>query len=485
MIEMSSNQKKLAVDWIEENKELIVDVHQKIWEWAEVGLQELKSGKLMADILEENGFEVERGVAGMPSAFVATYGSGRPAIGMMGELDALPSISNKAVPYREPLVEGGPGHGCGHNSYAATALGASLAAKEVMEKEKLPGTIRCFGCPAEETLVGKVYMVRDGCFDGLDACLGHHPGSMNTAGLRSGNAMNSVKFEFFGKASHAAGSPEQGISAMDAVELMNIGVNYMREHIVQEARVHYVVENGGVQPNVVPPYARSWYYVRAPRRDLVEKYYQRLLKMADGADQMAETTHKVEFLTGVHNGVPNRPLAEAVVSNMREIGAPTYTDEELEFAAKLAESVSHEEKMTRLRKLAEILPGALELEDVDLDTNIYDPFGEEIKGGGGSSDVADVAWNCPTQQFSTAYFIVGAPGHSWQHVAVGGMSIGHKSTVFASKVMATTVLDLLTKPDLLKKVREDWEERMEGFTYKSPLPPDLKPPLDQLEKQPG
>ena len=480
---MSTNQKKMTLDWIEENKELIIDVHQKIWEWAELGLQELKSGKLMADILEENGFEVERGVAGMPSAFVATYGSGKPAIGMMGELDALPSISNKAVPYREPLVEDGPGHGCGHNSYAATALGASLAVKEVMAKQKLKGTIKCYGCPAEETLVGKVFMVRDGYFDGLDACLGHHPGSMNTAGLRSGNAMNSVKFEFFGKASHAAGSPEQGISAMDAVELMNVGVNYMREHIVQEARVHYIVENGGVQPNVVPPYARSWYYVRAPRRDLVDKYYQRLLKMADGADQMAETTHKVEFLTGVHNGVPNRPLAETIVANMREIGAPTYTEEELEFAAKLAESVSHEEKMTRLRKLALILPGALELEDVNLNTNIYDPFGEEIKGGGGSSDVADVAWNCPTQQFSTAYFIVGAPGHSWQHTAVGGMSISHKSTIFASKVMATTVLDLLTKPDLIKKVRKDWEERMEGFTYKSPLPPDLKPPLHQLEKQ--
>jgi aminobenzoyl-glutamate utilization protein B len=483
MVDYMPSNKKMALDWIEENKELIVDAHQKIWEWAEVGLQELKSGKLMADILEENGFEVERGVAGMPSAFVATYGSGKPAIGMMGELDALPSISNKAVPYEEPLIEGGPGHGCGHNSYAATALGASLAVKEVMEK-KLKGTIKCFGCPAEETLVGKVFMVRDGYFDGLDACLGHHPGSMNTAGLRSGNAMNSVKFEFFGKASHAAGSPEQGISAMDAIELMNIGVNYMREHIVQEARVHYIVENGGIQPNVVPPYARSWYYVRAPRRDLVEKYYQRLLKMADGADQMAETTHKVEFLTGVHNGVPNRPLAEAIVANMREIGASNYTEEEYGFAARLAESVPHEEKMTRLRKLALILPSALELEDVDLDTNIYDPFGEEIKGGGGSSDVADVAWNCPTQQFSTAYFIVGAPGHSWQHTAVGGMSIGHKSTVFASKVMAATVLDLLTEPELLEKVRKDWEERMEGFTYKSPLPPDLKPPLDQLEKQP-
>jgi aminobenzoyl-glutamate utilization protein B len=235
---------------------------------------------------------------------------------------------------------------------------------------------------------------------------------------------------------------------------------------------------------VVPPYARTWYYVRAPRRDLVDRYYVRLLKMAEGANLMAETTHKVEFLTGVHNGLPNRPLAERVVANMREIGSPTYTEEEEAFAAKLAESVPHAEKMDRLNKLSRFIPEAMGLEHVNLDSNIYDPFGEEIKGGGGSSDVADVAWNCPTQQFSTAYFIVGAPGHSWQHTAVGGMSISHKSTVFAAKVMAATVVDLLTSPELVKKVREDWEERMKGLTYKSPLLPDLKPPLDQLEKQP-
>jgi len=294
-----------------------------------------------------------------------------------------------------------------------------------------------------------------------------------------------VKFEFFGKASHAAGSPEQGISAMDAAELMNIGVNYMREHVVQEARIHYIVEEGGEQPNVVPPYARTWYYVRAPRRDQVDQYYDWILRIADGADQMARTTHRVKFLTGVHNGMPNRPLAELIVANMREIGAPTYTEEELEFARKLGETTPHEEKMSRLRKLAEILPSALELEHVDLDTNIYDPFGEEIKGGGGSSDVADVAWNTPTQQFSTAYFVVGAPGHSWQHTAIGGTSIGHKSTVFASKVMAATVIDLLTNPERLKAAKEDWENRMKGLVYKSPLPPDLKPPLDQLPPMVG
>ncbi|MBN1401158.1 MAG: amidohydrolase, partial [Anaerolineae bacterium] len=294
---MAEQGKQIAIEWVEAHKPLLVDTHQFLWQNPEVGLQELKAGKRLADILEEHGFAVERGVAGMPSAFVATYGSGSPLIGMMAELDALPELSQKAVPYREPAVEGGAGHGCGHCGYATAALGGALAAKAAMEALHLPGTIKCFGCPAEETLVGKVFMVRDGIFDGLDACLGHHPGSTNSVGLGSGNAMNSVKFEFYGKASHAGGSPEQGISALDAVELMNIGVNYMREHVVQETRMHYVIEAGGHEPNVVPAYARSWYYVRAPTRELVEQYYAWVLKIAEGADLMARTTHKVRFLT--------------------------------------------------------------------------------------------------------------------------------------------------------------------------------------------
>ena len=473
-----SKEKQVALDWIEENKELLTDVHQQIWEFAEVGLQEMKTSKLVTDILEKNGFRMEKGVASMPSAFVATYGSEKPVIGLMGELDALPGISNKAVPYKEPLVEGGAGHGCGHNSYATTALGAAIAIKEAIDKHKLKGTVKYFGCPAEETLVGKVFMVRDGVFDGVDACLGHHPGSSNSAKLGSGNAMNSVKFEFFGKASHAAGSPHQGISALDGAELMNIGVNYLREHIVQEARVHYVVEDGGHEPNVVPPYARSWYYVRAPTRDLVADYYERVLRMAEGADLMVGTTHKVKFLTGVHNGMPNKPLAERIVANMRKIGAPTYTEEELTWARELGKSISRDQKRKGLMRSK--LPNAMELLDVNINTNIYDPYGEENKGGGGSSDVADVAWNLPTQQFSTAYFIVGMPGHSWQHTAVGGTSIAHKSTIFASKTMAATTIDLLTKPDLIAAAKADWETRMEGLTYISPLPPDLKPPLNQL-----
>ena len=472
--------KRVALDWVDEHEDTLVDIHHKIWKLAEVGLQENETAKLLTDILEKEGFKVERGVAGMPSAFVATYGSGSPTIGIMGELDALPGISNKPVPYKEPLVEGGPGHGCGHNGYATTALGGGLAVKTAMDEGLVKGTIKVFGCPAEETLVGKVFMVRDGVFDGVDACVGHHPSSFNGARLKSGNAMNSVKFEFYGSASHAAGSPEMGVSAMDAVELMNIGVNYMREHVVQETRIHYVVEDGGHEPNVVPPYARSWYYVRAPERELVDMYYQKVLDIADGADKMVGTTHRVTFLSGVHNGMENRVLAETAVANMRLIGAPTYTEEEEAFAAELAKSIPREKKKIGLMKST--LPDAMELMDVNLNTRIYDPAGEGEKGGG-SSDVADVAWNMPTTQFRTVYTIVSAPGHSWQNVASNGTSIGSKGTVFASKVMAATVIDLLTDEKLLQSAKDEWARQMQGRVYKSPLPPDLKPPLDQLKKQ--
>ena len=472
--------KQTMWDWIAGHEDVLIGAHDRIWEWAEVGLQETRSSHLLTSILRENGFAVERGVADMPTAFVATWGSGEPVIGVIGELDALPGVSQKALPRREPLVEGAAGHGCGHNIYAATALGGVLGAKAAIVQGGIGGTIKYFGCPAEETLVGKVFMVRDGLFAGVDACLGHHPGAANGVYLGSGNAMNSVKFEFFGVASHAAGSPEAGISALDAVELMNVGANYMREHIVQEARLHYVIEDGGHEPNVVPPYARVWYYVRAPERGLVEQYYEWLLRLADGADLMAKTTHKVTFLTGVHNGMQNCVLADLVTANMREIGAPVYTEEELAFAREVGASVPREQKIARLRTGP--LPDWEQLADVDLNRRIYDPYAAERKGGG-STDVADVAWNLPTVEFGTTAFVTGVPGHSWQHAACAGMSIGRKSTLFASRVMAGAVLDLLTRPELTAKAWEEWRCKMKGRQYKSPLQMDLKPPLDQLPSQ--
>jgi len=469
--------KKIAQDWIEENRGLIVNVNDRIWEYAEVGLQEFKSSKLIADTLERHGFEVDHGVAGMPTALVATWGSGEPVIGIQGEYDALPGVSQKAVPYQEPLKEGAPGHGCGHNVYASSGVGGVLGAKAAMEEAGIPGTVKFFGCPAEETLIGKVYMVRDGLYEGVDAVLGHHIGVVNSVPLQSSNAMNSAKFFFHGRSSHAGSTPWQGRSALDAVELMDMGVNFMREHVVPQSRIHYVIQDGGGQPNVVPPVASSWYFVRAPSRETVEHIYSWICEIAEGAARMAQTRHEIRFQTGCYNKLPNRALAEVVVANMREIGAPTYTEEELAFARRIGEQVTPDEKRTS----GYACPGWEELMDVDLNTNIIDPWGEGTVMGG-STDTSDVSWQAPTAEFNTGSRVLGAPGHSWMMTATSGMSIGHKNAVFAAKAHACTAIDLLTKPELLKRSWEEFERRKGGREYRSPLPPDLKPPLDQLPR---
>lgn len=480
MIHMSQIAKQKALKWISENEERIIEISDKIWEFAELGLQEFKSSALLVEELKKAGFKVEMGVAGMPTAFVATYGAGEPVIGVMGEYDALPGLSQKTLPKREPLKEGAPGHGCGHNIHGTSGLAGAIAAKVVMESGGIKGTVRFFGTPAEESASGKVFMVRDGVFDGVEAVLSHHPGSMNTSGLASSLANNSVKFHFYGVSSHAAGSPEQGRSAMDAVELMNIGVNYLREHVIQEARIHYVVEAGGDQPNVVPAYARSWYLVRAPERDQVDLIYNRILEIAKGAAVMTGTTHKVEFIKGVYNELPSRTLSELVASNMREIGAPKYTDEEMGFAKEISKTITPESKREALRKSKR--PGWEKLLEVDLDQTIPDAWNEgQVQPG--STDVSDVSWKAPTMEFSTATYVLGTPGHSWQNVAQSGMGIGHKSLIFAAKTICTSVIDLMTKPELLKRGQDEHRQKLAGRVYKPPIPSDLKPPLDMWSKK--
>jgi len=476
---MSQTAKQKALDWISENESRIIEVSDRIWEFAELGLKEFKSSSLLAEELRKAGFKIEMGVAGMPTAFVATYGSGEPVIGVMGEYDALPGLSQKPLPTKEPLVEGAPGHGCGHNIHGASGMAGAVGAKMAMEANGIKGTLKFFGTPAEESASGKVFMVREGVFDRVDAVLSHHPGSMNTGGLASSLANNSVKFHFYGVSSHAAGSPEQGRSAMDAVELMNIGVNFLREHVIQEARIHYVVEAGGDQPNVVPAYARSWYLIRAPERDQVDLINNQILEIARGATMMTRTTHEVEFIKGVYNKLTNRVLSELVVSNMREIGAPKYTEEEQSFAKEIAKTITPEMKRGSLRKSKR--PGWEKLMDIDLDQSIPDAWNEgEVSPG--STDVSDVSWKAPTMEFGTATFVLGTPGHSWQNTAQSGMSIGHKSLLFAAKTISASVIDLLTKPELLKKAKDEFEQRLAGRVYKSPLPPEVKPPLDLWSK---
>jgi aminobenzoyl-glutamate utilization protein B len=464
-----------ALDWIAKNEKMIIDVSDTIWEYAELGLQEFKSSKLIADKLENHGFVVERGIADMPTAFVAAYGGGKPVIGIMGEYDALPGISQKPVPYKDPIVEGAPGHGCGHNIHGASGMAGAIAVKDAIEKNEIQGTIKFYGCPAEENYSGKVFMVRDGFFDDIDAALSHHPGYFNWASIGSSLAVNSVKFHFHGVSSHAAASPDRGRSALDAVELMNVGVNFMREHIIQEARIHYVIERGGQQPNVVPPYARTWYYIRAPERHQVDELYKRILKIADGADLMARTTHEEEFLEGTYNVLPNVKLSELITTNMREIGTPAYTQKEMDFAEEISKTITREEKAAGLRQTKR--PNWEDFMDVLMDRTIADAW-DEGHVMPGSTDVADVSWVTPTMEFYTATNVLGIPGHDWQTVSLCGTSIGHKSLIFASKVIACSALDLLTKPELLKTVHKEFEKRKAGRTYKSPIPDDVKPPLD-------
>jgi len=474
-----SSEKEYAISWIDNNRARIVEISDKIWSFAELGLVEYKSSSLLINELKKHGFRVKRGVAGMPTAFIASYGESKPIIAVLGEYDALPGLSQKKIPRKEPLEPGKPGHGCGHNIYGASGIAAAIAARYAMEKYGVKGTVRFYGCPAEENLSGKVFMVRDGYFRDVDAVIGHHPGTMNGANLKSSLALNSVKFHFYGKSAHAGGSPDQGRSALDAVELMNVGVNFLREHVIQDARIHYIIDSGGDQPNIVPDYARSWYYVRAPEREQVEFIYEWVLDIAEGAAKMTRTRVKYEFIGGLYNMIPNRVLSETVVKNMRVIGPPKYSDEEIEFAEEIAKSIPPEMKIEALRRSKR--PGWEKLIDKLIDDEIPDPWGEgEVSHG--STDVADVSWQAPTVEFSTAAWILGTPAHSWQAVAQSGVGLGHKSLIFAAKTAAATIIDLMTNEDLLKSAKKEYEERLRGRKYKSPIPPDMKPPLDFWEK---
>ncbi len=466
--------KETSWKWIDEHHDQLIKISDDIWGYAEYGLCENKSSKLIAETLEKHGFSVKLGVAGMPTALIAEWGKGKPIIGVMGEYDALPGISNKVLPHKEALVEAGMGHGCGHNIHGTTAMSAAIAVRYALEEHGLCGIIRFYGCPAEENFGGKNYIVRAGLFEDVDACLSHHPGNINTARLCSNNATNGVRFHFYGKTAHAAANPEQGRSALDAVELMNVGVNYLREHIIEKARIHYVIEVGGGQPNVVPDYARSWYYIRAPERDQLASIYKRIEKIAEGAALMTETTFKIESNGAGYNKITSKTLSELVVTNMREVGPTKYSEEELKFAAEIAKSFSKQQKIDSLKQLK--LPEWEKYVEVDLPTDILDAW-DEGEVSPGSTDVSTVSWVVPTMEFGTTCNVLGAPGHSWQFVACSGSTIGHKSLIFAAKTMAGSILDLMTKPELLAKAKEEHKRRLAGRSYE-PGDVERKPPLE-------
>ncbi len=440
--------------------EELKQINRAIWEFAEVGLEENKSSALLVEKLKAAGFSVKQKISGMPTAFVASYGSGKPVIGILAEYDALPGLSQKIAPQREAAVEGGAGHGCGHSGLGTGALGAALAVKAAMEKHKLPGTIRLYGTPAEETVIGKVYMSLDGQFNDLDVCLHWHPATKNEAWAGSSKAVVSAKFTFAGTSSHASVSPESGRSALDAVELMNIGANYMREHVKEDARIHYVVVDGGGQPNVVPAKATVWYFVRANSHEDVEQNFRWLQDIANGAALMTRTKVSLQIDTDCHEIIVNMPLAQRIVENLTKVGPPKFTAEEHAFAQRLQAPLTAEfgEKFEKT-----------------LDEEVH-RVPAEPGPSKGSTDVGDVSWQVPTGGLHAACFIWGSPGHSWQNVACIGSSIGEKGTICAAKTLAVTALDLLEDPALVAAAKADWEKRMKDKKYFSFIPQGQKAP---------
>lgn len=447
--------KKEALAWVDAAMPELARLNDEIWRNAEIALEEYRSAEALASYLDKAGFKVERGVAGLPTAFVGTYGSGQPVIGFLAEYDALPGLSQETVSSKKPVREGAPGHGCGHNIFGVASAASAVAVKELMAAHHIAGTLKVFGCPAEETVEGKVFMARSGVFDGLSLCIQWHPGDENAVSLESSNALNQFEVEFFGRTAHSAGDPWHGRSALDGIELTDVGLNFLREHLQPTARIHYVILDGGGAPNVVPDHARAWYYVRDLDRESVEKDYERVLEVIEGAAKMSGTTYKIHFKSGVHETLANRAGGEVVYSNLLLVGAPAFSNEEQAFAKAIQKDLG--------------------LEDKGLTAKI-EPFSlPEKSWGSGSTDVAEVSWLTPTTDLSVAFTPLGTPGHHWSAVACSGTSIAHKCLAVASKVMAASCLDFLAQPDVIKKMRDEWTARKKGREYKSPLPADLQP----------
>lgn len=432
-------------------------IAQKIWNFAEVGYKEKQSSALLQETLKQAGFTVETGVAGIPTAFVATYGQGKPVIGIMAEYDALPGLSQDSIPTKRS-VGGASGHACGHHLFGTGSSAAAIAVKEWLKETGGKGTIKLYGCPAEEGGSGKVYMVREGLFNDTDVMLHWHPSDANSVSTGSSLANKTGKFRFYGLSSHAAASPERGRSALDAVEAMDFMANMMREHVPSSTRIHYVITSGGKAPNIVPDYAEVYYYVRSPQRDIVTDVWNRLEKAAEGAALGTGTRYELEVIGGVYEILPNEKLATVMNANLQTVGGYSLNPTELAFAKQIQQTPGM--LQTDLASTASVVPGR------------PDP------SGGGSTDVGDVSWMVPTIGLGTATWVPGTTAHSWQAVAAGGMSIGKKGMMVAAKTLAATALDLFKNPALIESAKAEWTKRKGvEFKYKALLG-DRKPALN-------
>ena len=443
---------------IDEKQTKYGEIAMQIWDWAEVGYQEEKSSALLRETLASEGFSITDGVAGIPTAFVAEYGSGEPVIAILAEFDALPGVSQKAVPSKDPVIEGGAGHACGHHLFGTASTAAGIEVKNWLQTSKKSGTVRVYGTPAEEGGAGKVYMVRAGLFDDVDAVLHWHPSNQNAANPGKSLANKSAKFRFYGEASHAAGSPERGRSALDGVEAMNDMVNLLREHVPQETRIHYVITKGGEAPNVVPAFAEAFYYVRNPDVANVKEIFERVVKCAEGAALGTETEMKYEVIHGLYNLLPNVTLSKLMHANLSKVGGVAYDADNTTFGETILSTYK----------------GDYSLESAGM----IQPFVEKVTGSSGSTDVGDVSWAVPTAGMGAATWVPGTSAHTWQAVAAGGTSIGVKGMVVAAKTIALTAVDIFNNPKVSDEAKvELLRQQGPDFVYEALLG-DREPPLD-------
>jgi aminobenzoyl-glutamate utilization protein B len=453
--------KQTVITNIDKRFEEYASISKQIWDYAELGYMEEKSSLLLQEQLKKEGFTVQAGIAGIPTAFVATYGEGKPVIGILGEYDALPGLAQQALPTISPIPNQKAGHGCGHNLFGTASVAAAVEVKNWLQKSGQKGTVKIYGCPAEEGGSGKVYMVREGLFEGVDVVLHWHPGAQNSADAGTSLANKNAKFRFKGIASHAAASPERGRSALDGVEAMDMMVNMMREHIPQDTRIHYVITKGGEAPNVVPAYAEVYYYARHKDRDILQGVWKRVENAAQGAALGTGTKVEWEVLGGVFNLLPNITLAQVVHSNLQKVGGVIYNEEEKKFATAISETLGEQKQA---------IENAAQVKDFRDDS--------ASATSGGSTDVGDVSWTVPTVGLQTATWVPGSSAHSWQSTAASGMSIGQKGMIVAAKTLACTALELYKNQQLIESAKTEWlQKRGANFKYE-PLLGDRKPALD-------
>ncbi|MEQ9167463.1 MAG: amidohydrolase [Fulvivirga sp.] len=452
--------KKAAIASVESKAIELTTLSDKIWSYEEVAFQEKQSAAALMAYAEQQGFKITKNVGGIATAFMAEYGSGKPIIGIMGEFDALPGLSQKTVPHKDPVHEGGAGHGCGHNLFGVASLGAATVIKEQIESGKLKGTVRFYGTPAEEKFFGKLWMVREGAFDDVDIMMDWHPSSSTKANVQAGLALVDFIVEFEGQAAHASGDPWNGRSAADGLELYTTGINYYREHILPSVRIHYDIMEAGKVVNVVPDYAKIWTRVRDTKRDGMVKVWKRVEEIAKGAAIMADVDYKITLVSGVHEVLVNRTGAGALQQNLEYLGELDFTEDEIAFAKKIQEATNKPQ--------------------IGFDTKI-EPMEETLEHPrGGSTDVGDVSWVVPTIRLSATVAPKDTPWHSWAVVACSGMSIGHKGMLYATQALSMTMIDLFENAQLRDDVKAEFKERKGDYVYKG-IVPDGPPPVNDID----